>query len=246
MTEQNIKSRKCQFFTKKVSLLGFIITPEGVKPKESKIREIVQLKPPRNIEELRSFLGLTGFYRRFFLNYAKLTSCVTRLLRKDTKWEWRAEQQSFFNLLKEELSKSVFLKFPYHDGRPYYIITDSSKDVSASTLLQKDDDNRWRLISTHSRVHSLAKSRSCNFTRDLFTIVDGLKKFSYEIFGRETYILTDCQAITYMQKSRDVDSKLYRISVMLSDKNIKWLYIKGKLNPVDVLSRPPEDTLLQT
>ncbi|KAK2701889.1 hypothetical protein QYM36_019487 [Artemia franciscana] len=127
---------------KKVSLLGFIIISEGVKPKESKIREIVQLKPPRNIKELR-VSDSQDFTEDFVLNYAKLTSCFTRLLRKDTKWEWEEEQQSCFNLLKEELSKSVFLKFPYHDGRPYYIITDSSKDVSASALLQKDDDNRW-------------------------------------------------------------------------------------------------------
>ncbi|KAK2701885.1 hypothetical protein QYM36_019483 [Artemia franciscana] len=233
-------------FHKESFLIGFHYYTRKSETTGEQNQKIVQLKPPCNIKELRSFFGLTGFYRIFFLNYAKLTSCFTRLLRKDTKWEWEEEQQSCFNLLKEEISKSVFLKCPYHDGRPYYIITDSSKDVSASALLQKDDDNRWRLISTHSKVHSLAMSRSCNFTRELFTIVDGLKKFSYEIFGRETYILTDYKAITYMQKSRDVDSKLYRISVMLSDKNIKWLYIKGKLNPVDVLSRPPEDTLLQT
>ena len=76
LREQNIrkKSTKCQFLTKKVSLLGCVFTPEEVKPQESKIREIVKLKPPRNIKELRSLLGLTGFYRKIFLNYAKLTS----------------------------------------------------------------------------------------------------------------------------------------------------------------------------
>ena len=103
------KLSKCDFWLKEVSFLGHIVSVEGIKVDPVKIEAVVNWKPPRNITEVRSFLGLVGYYWRFVQGFSVVASSLTRLLRKGVKFEWDDKCQSSFERLKEILVEAPVL-----------------------------------------------------------------------------------------------------------------------------------------
>ena len=159
LLQNNVKlgMNKCQFFTERLELLGHEVTPAGIAPLKNKLDAIKAIQPPRDIAELRSFLGLTNWYRSFYLNYAKLSAPLTKLLRKESKWSWGKDEQESFDSLKMEISNpnSVFLSFPdLSENASFWIAVDTSGDACGGLLLQIDDTGRFRLVSTFSKVLS--------------------------------------------------------------------------------------------
>ena len=90
------KLSKCDFWLKKVSFLGYIISAKVIRVDPAKIEAVVSWKPPRNVTDVRSFLGLAGFYRRFVKEFSVIASLLTKLLRKGVKFEWDDKCQSSF------------------------------------------------------------------------------------------------------------------------------------------------------
>ncbi|KAA3471431.1 Retrotransposon protein [Gossypium australe] len=103
------KFSKCEFWLRKVSFLGHIVSVEGIRVDPSKILAIVNWSPPKNVSEVRSFLGLAGYYRRFVQGFSMIASPMTRLLQKDVKFEWIDEYQQSFDKLKDLLTKTPVL-----------------------------------------------------------------------------------------------------------------------------------------
>ena len=97
------KLSKCDFWLKEVSFLGHIVSAEGIRVDAMKIEAVMNWKPPQNVTEVRSFLGLVGYYRRFVQGFLVIASSLTRLLRKGVKFEWDDKCQSNFERLKEIL-----------------------------------------------------------------------------------------------------------------------------------------------
>jgi hypothetical protein len=89
----HLKAQKCHFCSAKVSYLGHVITPEGISPDPAKVSAILEAPPPKNTGELRSFLGLTGYYRRFIKGYAHISYHLSKLLSKDEPWVWSEQYQ---------------------------------------------------------------------------------------------------------------------------------------------------------
>ena len=106
------KLSKCDFWLKKVSFLGHIVSAEGIRVDPTKIEAIVNWKPPRNVTEVRSFLGLAGYYRRFVRGFYVIPSPLTKLLRKGIKFEWTDKCQNSFELLKGMLVEAPILTQP--------------------------------------------------------------------------------------------------------------------------------------
>ena len=107
-----IKQSKCEFFKSKVHYLGYLVGAEGVEPLPEKLEAIQKLAAPQNVDKLRQFLGLTGFYRKFVPFYADITQCLTKLLRKGIRYEWSDQCDNAFNTLIEELCKAPTLQYP--------------------------------------------------------------------------------------------------------------------------------------
>ena len=103
------KLSKCDFWLKEVSFLGHIISAEGIRVDPAKIEAVVSWKPPRNVTEVRSFLGLVGYYRRFVKEFSFIASSLTKLLRKEVKFEWDDKCQSSFEQLKKILVEEPML-----------------------------------------------------------------------------------------------------------------------------------------
>ena len=129
------KLSKCDFWIKEVSFLGHIVSVEGIRVDPVKIEAIVNWKPPRNVTEIRSFLGLAGYYRRFVQGFSVIASSLTRLLRKGVKFEWDDKCQSSFERLKEILVEAPVLIQPT-SGRDYTVYSDASRIGLGCVLMQ--------------------------------------------------------------------------------------------------------------
>ena len=130
--------RKCQFAAREVKYLGHILSPQGVKPNPEKTAIVDTFPAPRNVKEVRSFLGLTNYYRRFILDYAKLAAPMYGLLRKDIKFEWTAECQTAFDTLKNKLVNPPIIGYPNMKGH-FYLTTDACKTGIGYVLTQKSE-----------------------------------------------------------------------------------------------------------
>ena len=119
------KLSKCDFWLKEVSFLGHIVSAEGIRVDPAKIEAMVNWTPPRSVTEVRSFLGLAGYYRRFMKGFSVIASPLTKLLKKGVKFEWTNKYQNSFEQLKEMLVEAPVLTQPT-SGKEYPLYSDAS------------------------------------------------------------------------------------------------------------------------
>jgi hypothetical protein len=106
------KFSKCEFWIKEISFLGHVVSPEGIAVDPGKVKEVLEWKPRTTVSEVRSFLGLAGYYRRFILNFSKITKPITKLLKKGNKYVWSEACDEAFKHLKKLLTTSPVLTQP--------------------------------------------------------------------------------------------------------------------------------------
>ena len=140
-----IKKSKYEFFKSKVHYLGYLVGADGVEPLPEKLEAIQKLAAPQNMDELRQFLGLTGFYRKFVPFYADITKCLTRLLKKGMKFEWIEQCKSAFNTLIKELCMAPMLQYP-DPNKPFELFTDASHYCYSGILHQARKEDPEQLI----------------------------------------------------------------------------------------------------
>ena len=121
----HVNFMKSQFFKKEVVFLGYVVNEVGVRPEKSKINEIVSISAPQNVNELRCFLGMAGFFRKFVPGFAERSSVLFDLLKKGVKFDWSRECETNFNYVKEKLIQSTLLVHPDY-SKPFIILTDAS------------------------------------------------------------------------------------------------------------------------
>ena len=135
-----IKLSKCTFLQREVEYLGHIVTEKGIGPDPKKLLSIKNYPTPKNSDELRSFLGLAGYYRKFVRNYADKAHSLTQLTKKDSDWNWGPEQDKAFNLLKDGLTSPPILSYP-NFLRDFIIHTDASGYGVGSVLAQIQEEH---------------------------------------------------------------------------------------------------------
>ena len=137
-----LKKSKYAFFKKELHYLGHLLTTDGIEPQTDKIKAFSEMKPPTNQKGVREFLNMVGYYRKFISRFADAARPMTKLTRKDTKFEWSDDCQSGFEYLKTCLTECPILKYPNPQKR-YVVFTDASDQAAAALISQeyKDDDN---------------------------------------------------------------------------------------------------------
>ena len=185
------KLTKCDFWLKEVSFLGHIVSAEGIRVDLVKIEAIVNWKPPRNVTEVRSFLGLVGYYRRLVQGFSVITSSLTRLLQKGVKFEWDDKCQSSFKILKEILVEAPVLIQPT-SSRDYTVYSDASR-IGLGCVLMRDGkvvDYASRKLKSHEQnypTHDL----------ELEAVVFALKIWRHYLYGEKCRIFTDHKSLKY-------------------------------------------------
>ena len=184
-----LKPKKCTLFAKEVRYLGHVVSQNGVSTDPDKISAVQNWPVPVSVKEVRSFLGLCGYYRRYIQGFAAIAKCLHRLTEKGRTFIWNQECQIAFETLKSKLVEAPILAHPDFT-KPFILDTDASLD-SIGGVLSQEIDGRERVIAYGSRVLSKTERRYCVTKRELLAIVFFVSQFRHYLYGRKFKIRTD-------------------------------------------------------
>ena len=130
-----LKLEKCCFFKKHIQYLGHLISADGIQPLPEKLESIAKMPAPKNPKEVKQFLGLVGYYRKFVPRFADISRVLTHLTKKDVEFKWTPECKNCFQILKEFLQQAPILRYPDPQAN-YTLYTDASKYTYTGILTQ--------------------------------------------------------------------------------------------------------------
>ena len=231
-----LNKEKCTFGQSQLGFLGYVVTPHGIKPDPSKLVSIKQLVPPRNVKEIQSFLGLTGFYRKFISNYSDIAIPLTNLLKDDVTWKWTQLEQKSFELLRDSLTKDNILVLP-NFAQQFIVFTDAS-DMSLGGVLTQLYDNFYKPVAFTSKKFSAAEINYSTYEKELLSVIHALKHWRQYLMVSHFLIYTDNFSLTFIGSQKNLNQRLRRWLNLLSDYQFTLIHIKGEKNVVaDGLSR---------
>ncbi len=226
------KLKKCDFWMDKVSFLGHVISGEGISVDPEKVKTITEWKRPSSVTEIRSFLGLAGYYRRFISNFAKIAAPLTRLTQKGVRYEWTQTCEESFQELKNRLTTAPILALPIM-GEEFTIYCDASKIGLGCVLMQKG-----KLIAYASRQLKSYEKNYPTHDMELAVVIFVLKIWRHYLYGEHCEIYTDHKSLKYIFTQKELNMRQRRWLELLKDYDLNINYHPGKANIVaDALSR---------
>jgi len=177
-----------------VVYLGLRISAEGLQPVEEKIDAVKRAPSPRNVSELRSFLGVVQYYHSFLPGLATTLAPLHRLLQKNVQWEWTKDCQEAFEACKEGLTSDSLLAH-YDLNRELRLACDASSYGLGAVLSHVMDDGQERPVAYASRTLSLSERNYAQIEREPLSIRYGVKKFHKFLYGRKFTLVTDHQPL---------------------------------------------------
>jgi len=233
--ELNLK--KCQFMKRKIEFLGHIIENGEIRPSPEKTLAVQNFPEPKNAKQVQSFLGLTGYFRKFIPSYAVHARPLSDLLRKSTPFCFGPEQKQAFQRLKEIISQKPVLHL-YKQGAKLELYTDACKLGFGAILFQQSDDGNFHPIHYMSRKTSAVEEKYCSYELEVLAIVEALKKFRNYLMGTKFKIVTDCLAFTMTMNKKDLTAKIARWALFLDTFDYTIEHRPGnRMQHVDALSR---------
>ncbi len=230
-----VKREKCAFAQREVPFLGHIIGRGRVRMDPSKIAAILEWEPPTKVTDLRSFLGLANYYRRFIQGYSSITVPLTDLLKKGRAWEWTDRCQAAFNRLKRAVTEEPVLVLPDF-GKPFEVETDASDFAIGGVLMQEGHP-----VAFESRKLNNAERRYTVQEKEMTAVVHCFRTWRHYLLGSHFVIRTDNVATSYFQTQKKLTPKQARWQDYLAEFHYDMEYKPGKANSVaDALSRRVE------
>ena len=232
---------KSEFLHKEIEFLGYIITSDGIKPNIKKIEVIENYPEPSTIKELRSFLGMMGYYRRFVKDFAKIAKPLTNLLRgegctSNKKIKLNEIEKTCFRKMRSVLSSSDILIYPDFN-KPFLLTTDAS-DYAIGAVLSQGETGKDKPIHFASRTLSKSEEGFSVPEKEMLAIFWALQTFRNYLYGAKFKILTDHQPLTFSLSAKNTNAKLKRWKAYLEEHDYTIEYKPGKSNVVaDALSR---------
>ncbi|GJS29344.1 putative nucleotidyltransferase, ribonuclease H [Tanacetum coccineum] len=227
-----VKFSKCEFWLQKVAFLGHIVSADGIIMDPSKVEAITKWPRPTTVTEVRSFLGLAGYYRRFVEGFSRLALPLTQLMRKGEKFVWTDERQESFEELKRRLVSAPILTLPSGSGG-FQIYSDASKKGLGCVLMQ-----HGKVIAYASRQLKPYEVNYPTHDLELAAVVFALKIWRHYLYGEACDIFTDHKSLKYIFTQRELNMRQRRWLELLKDYDTNIQYHPGKANVVaDALSR---------
>ena len=240
---------KCTFAAKEVSYLGHRVTEEGLLPDPTLLAAIRDIPPPKTATEVRSFLGLAGYYRRYVKGFAAIAAPLHALTRKDALFHWSEDCQAAFDQLKVRLTTSPITAFPDF-SKEFRLYTDAST-AGLGAILAQIRDGKERIICCASRALNKAEKSYPATKLECLAIVWAVAKFRPYLMAMPFEVYTDHYALQWLKTMRTGSALLHRWSAALEEYDFTVRHRPGKVQThVDGLSRlpvgpaPPEDALL--
>ncbi|KAJ4801596.1 polyprotein [Rhynchospora pubera] len=232
------KLSKCEFWLEQISFLGHVISKEGLAVDLQKIVAVTDWKPPTTVTEVRSFLGLAGYYRRFVEGFSRISLPMTQLLHKGVKFEWTPARQKSFEELKQRLVTAPVLAMPV-PGAGYVVNTDASRYGLGCVFMQ--DDHVIAYASRQLRPH---EKNYPTHDLELAAVIFALKIWRHYLYGEKCKIFTDHQSLKYVFTQKELNLRQRRWLELMKDYDLEIVYHPRKSNVVaDALSRKNHENL---
>ena len=233
-----LKLKKCSFLKNKIEYLGHTLSDRGIEVNDRKIEAIKNYPVPSSKKDVKSFLGLAGFYRMFIRQFSKIAAPLTALLKEDVDFIWSPAQQEAFELLQAKLINPPILSFPDFT-KEFFIVTDAC-DIGIGSCLMQLHEGKYHPIAYHSRKLKAAEMNYSVTDRESLAIIDALRHFRYMIFGSKITIFTDHKAAVEILNNPSHSGRRARWFLTAQDYEIKMKHISGSKNVIaDALSRNP-------
>ncbi|KAL0561316.1 hypothetical protein IC582_001739 [Cucumis melo] len=226
------KFSKCEFWLKQVSFLGHVVSKAGVSVDPAKIEAVTGWTRPSTVSEVRSFLGLAGYYRRFVENFSRIATPLTQLTRKGAPFVWSKACEDSFQNLKQKLVTAPVLTVPDGSGS-FVIYSDASKKGLGCVLMQQG-----KVVAYASRQLKSHEQNYPTHDLELAAVVFALKIWRHYLYGEKIQIFTDHKSLKYFFTQKELNMRQRRWLKLVKDYDCEILYHPGKANVVaDALSR---------
>jgi hypothetical protein len=232
---------KCAFLLEKVDFLGHVITSTGLAMDDRKVAAVKEWPAPLNVRDVKGFLGLVGYYRKFVKGFSEIARPLTELTGKDAEFIWTQVEQKAFEEIRDAICLAPILQIP-NPHLPFVIESDASGFATGAVLLQ--DQGKGLLPCAYaSKKFSPAETRWSVHEQEAFGVIRALKEWRAYVHGADTpvKIYTDHKSLIFLQTQPILSSKQTRWMIELADYNYEILYKPGRENVVaDALSRNPD------
>jgi hypothetical protein len=237
-----VKKSKCEFHVSKTTFLGVKISKDGIQMEESKVKAVLEWKPPSSTKGLQRFLGFSNYYRRFVQDYSKLILPLTALLKNDVKFEWSVDCQKAFDTLKEKFSTAPILMYP-DQSKKFIVETDASDFALGAVLSQLDADGVTHPVAFHSRKLDKCEINYEIHDKELLAIKDAFEVWRHYLIGaqHQVEVITDHHNLEYFMTSKKLTRRQVRWSLFFADFDFVIKYRPGRSAVLpDALSRKEE------
>lgn len=234
----DIKWKKCQFLQRTVEFLGHIVEKGAIKPSPNKIQAVQRFKEPKTIKQIQSFLGLTGYFRKFIREYAQIARPLSNLLRKGVDFGFNNDEKNAFQTLKAKLMSDPVLKIFQREAETQ-LFTDASKHGFGAILMQKDaTDDQFHPVYFSSSKTSTTEEKYDSYSLEVLAIIKALEKFRPYLLGKKFKIITDCEAFKKTMEKKDIVPKVARWVMYMQNFNYEIEHRGNtQMRHVDALSR---------
>ncbi|GJZ51508.1 putative nucleotidyltransferase, ribonuclease H [Tanacetum coccineum] len=226
------KFSKCDFWISIVQFLGHVIDSQGIHVDPAKIEAVKNWASPTTPIEVRQFLGLAGYYRRFIKDFSKIAKSLTELTQKNKKYIWGENQESAFQLLKQKLCEAPILALP--EGNDDFVVyCDASNQGLGVVLMQRE-----KVIAYASRQLKPHEENYTTHDLELGAVVFALKIWRHYLYGTKCTVFTDHKSLQHILDQKELNMRQRRWLELLADYDCEIRYHPGKANVVaDALSR---------
>ncbi|GJW15527.1 putative reverse transcriptase domain-containing protein [Tanacetum coccineum] len=226
------KFSKCEFWIPKVQFLGHVIDSQGIHVDPAKIESIKDWASPKTPTEIRQFLGLAGYYRRFIEGFSKIAKPMTKLTQKKVAFEWGDKQEAAFQTLKHKLCSAPILALP-QGAENFIVYCDASHKGLGAVLMQNE-----KVIAYASRQLKIHEKNYTTHDLELGAVVFALKIWRHYLYGTKCTVFTDHKSLQHILDQKELNMRQRRWLELLSDYDCEIRYHPGKANFVtDALSR---------
>ena len=238
-----INLEKSRFFETKVEFLGHIISENSIAPSQVKIKALRDAPTPRNVTEVRAFIGLANYYRKFIKNFTELAYPLYELEKKNVSFQWSKKCELAFNAVKEAICNSSAI-INFDPKRETILITDAS-EYGIGGVLSQLINGEEKIVSCFSRTLSEVEKKLPQIQKEALAIVESVKKFHKFLFGHKFILVTDHQPLKSIfgcnkGLPKFTINRLQNYAVFLQSYNYDIRYKKGKfIGNADCLSRLP-------
>lgn len=239
-----LKASKCIFFQKSITFLGHVVSEDGIHTDESKVSAIKDWPVPHTQKQVRSFLGLTGYYRKFIKGYADIARPLHKLCEKRTRFSWTESCTNAFNKLKESLITAPILAYPQPDCE--FILDTDSSDQATGAVLSQIIGGKEHVIAYMSKTMNRHERQYCITRKELLAVIKALKHFHHYLYGRKFLLRTDNSAVSWMRNLKAPTGQTARWLQELSTYSMTVIHRPGRSHGnADALSRKPCNSCLR-